>query len=59
MINGAQCTRALHVDDVKVSHKDKKVVRKIIQEMLDDFGEIQVTRDKRFKYLGIIITILK
>ena len=54
-INGQQCTIAWHVDDLKISHKDPKVVDKIIEELEEKYGKMTVTRGKHHTYVGINI----
>jgi Reverse transcriptase (RNA-dependent DNA polymerase)/Zinc knuckle len=57
-INGKQCTVLWHVDDVKVSHDDDKVVDEILSSLNDRFGkdtELTVTRGKVHEYLGMTI----
>ena len=38
-INGKQCTIIWHVDDLKISHVDKKVVEYIIKQLNEKFGK--------------------
>jgi len=37
IINGKQCTIIWHVDDLKISHKDKAVVDDILKKLNDKF----------------------
>ena len=37
IINGKQCTIIWHVDDLKISHKDKAVVHDILKKLNDKF----------------------
>jgi Reverse transcriptase (RNA-dependent DNA polymerase) len=39
MINGNQCTIAWHVDDLKISHKEEKVVSDVIEKLQGEFGK--------------------
>ena len=39
-INSTQCTVAWHIDDLKISHKDKKVVDKFIEDLEKKFGKV-------------------
>jgi hypothetical protein len=57
VINGHQCTIVWHVDDVKVSHKDKNVVSEIIKEIEKHFGKVVTVRGKTHCYLGMNITL--
>ena len=58
MINGKQCTIAFYVDDNKVSHKDPKVVTKVIQMLKHHFGDLKVVRGTKHTFLGMNIGIL-
>ena len=58
MIDGKQCTIVWHVDDLKISHVNKKVVTKVIDLLKKEFGKeapLTVTRGKIHEYLGIKI----
>ena len=53
LINGKQCTIILHVDDLKISHVDKKVVNDIIMRLGNKFGKedpLTATRGKILEY---------
>lgn len=52
-IDGKQCTIAWYVDDNKVSHKDSRVVDRIIELIEERFGKMTVTRGKRHVFLGM------
>ena len=57
-IDGQQCTITWHVDDLKISHVDKHVVKSIIQKIQDNFGqhaELSMHIGKRHDYLGMIL----
>ena len=57
-VDGQQCTITWHVDDLKISHVDKQVVRSIIQKIQDTFGqhsELSMHIGKRHDYLGMIL----
>jgi hypothetical protein len=62
MINGKQCTIIWHVDDLKISHVEAKVVDQII-EMLDrEFGKetpMNKSRGKVHDYLGMVLDFSK
>ena len=47
-INGKQCTIILHVDDLKISHMEKKVIDDIIKPTW-------VTGGKILEYLGMTL----
>jgi hypothetical protein len=62
MINGKQCTVLWHVDDLKISHVDAKVVTGVIKQIDDEFGQeapITVTRGKVHDYLGMTLDYTK
>ena len=40
IINGSQYKILWHVDDLKLSHKDPKVIDKIIASLDDEYGKI-------------------
>ena len=49
MVNGKQLTLTWHVDDVKVSHVEKKVAGKFIQWVQDTHGQIAPVKPSRGK----------
>jgi uncharacterized protein YbaR (Trm112 family) len=56
MVNGKQCTIGWHVDDLRISHVDSKVVDHVIELMDAEFGKeapLTVSRDKVHAYLGM------
>ena len=53
MSDGTQCTISWYVDDLKISHRDPKVVSSIIESIEKKFGKMKVTRGKKHVYLGI------
>ena len=58
IINGKQMTVTWHVDDMKISHKDPKVVDGFIdwlEKMYgdDELGHVTVTRGKHHEYLAM------
>ncbi len=40
MVNEKQCTIVWHVDDLKISHMDPKVVDEIIASLKAEYGKI-------------------
>jgi hypothetical protein len=57
-INGKQCTVLWHVDDIKVSHEDPKVVDAILALFHERYGQeapLTITRGKVHEYLGMTI----
>jgi len=57
MINGSQCTIAFYVDDNKISHKDPKVVQKVISEIEKHFGKLTVQTGSEFDFLGMDVKL--
>jgi len=57
-INGKQFTIIWHVDDLKISHVEKKVVEHIIDKLNKKFGEyspLSTSRGKILEYLGMTL----
>jgi hypothetical protein len=57
-INGSQCTVLWHVDDLKISHVDPKVVEDLITKMNGRYGveaPLVVNRGKVHDYLGMTL----
>ena len=57
-INGQQCTLVWHVDDMKISHADPKVVNDIINKHEQEFGKeapLTTHRGKIHYYLGMTL----
>ena len=55
-INGNQCTIGWHVDDLKLSHVDSRVVDQIIERLQQRFGQeapLSVTHGHVHEYLGM------
>ena len=64
MINGQQFTILWHVDDLKISHKDKKVVDQFIEWAKKKYEDSHITklkasRGKVHDYLGITLDYSK
>ena len=58
MVDGKQCTMLWHVDDLKMSHVEPKVVDKVLDDINEKCGKeapITVTRGKVHEYLGMMI----
>jgi len=56
IINGKQCTIIWHVDDLKISHVDPKVVNNIIKKLEEKFGQespLVTSQGKKIEYLGM------
>ena len=62
-VNDKQLTIVWHVDDLKVSHVDKKVVDNFIKWLRDTYenniGTVKVKRGKKFDYLGMTLDFSK
>lgn len=43
MINGYQCTICWHVDDLKISHQDSKVVDEVLEFLRSIYGDLSIT----------------
>ena len=57
-IDGQQCTLVWHVDDMKISHGDSKVVDRIIKMLEAEFGKeapLTIRRGKIHDYLGMTL----
>ena len=58
IIKGKQCTIIWHVDDLKISHVDKRVVEDVLKQLMAKFGEdapLTTCRVKILDYLGMKI----
>jgi hypothetical protein len=58
MIDGKQCTVLWHVDDLKISHVDPKVVSSVLEQLEEEFGKeapLTITRGKIHDYLGMTL----
>jgi hypothetical protein len=48
-----QCTATVHVDDLKVSCKDVKVLQQFVEQMSKIYGKLNVHTEKTLDYLGM------
>ena len=58
MQHGKQCTIVWHVDDLKISHVDLRVINGIVGSLNDEYGkigEMPVRRGKLHEYLGMTL----
>ena len=56
VMNGKICTIIWHVDDLKISHVDPRVVSEIIKALSKKYGKIQVSSGgKVHDYLGMTL----
>ena len=58
IINGKQCTIIWHVDHLKISHVDPKVVNGVIKKLEEKFGQespFVTSQGKKIEYLGMCI----
>jgi len=56
VINGKQCTIIWHVDDLKISHVDPKVVKDVIEKLEKKFWQespLVTSQGKTIEYLGM------
>ena len=61
-INGKQYTIIWHIDDLKISHVEKKVVDHVIDKLNRKFGEyspLSTSTGKKLEYLGITLDYTK
>ena len=54
-IDNNTCTKAWHVDDLKISHKSEKVVMDIINQLEDEYGKMSVTTEAIHNYCGMTL----
>ena len=53
MIDGKQYTVTWHVDDLKISHVDTKVIDKVVQKLETRYGNLTVTKGRKVTYVGM------
>ena len=56
-INNTQCTICWYVDDTKISHRDPKVVDKVIHRIESQFGTMTTQRGKKLTFVGMDLEI--
>ena len=56
-INGKQCTVAWYVGDNKASHVDSRVIDNLLDIIKTHFGDIKITRGKKYTFLGMNLQI--
>ena len=54
-IDGRQCTVVLHVDDIKLSHVNEAVVRKVAAQLSETYGEMELRTGDVLEYCGITL----
>ena len=59
VINGDQCTITWHVDDLKISHREKTVVKEIIKEIEEVYGKMTVNHTDKHEYVGMHFEYLR
>ena len=57
-INGSQRTITWHVNDLKISHPSRTVVKSIIKSIEEIYGKIPVTEGDEHKYVGMVFKYL-
>ena len=58
VIAGEQCTIGWHVDDIKISHHDPKVVDSVLADLAHEFGQetpLTITQGPIHDYFGMHI----
>ena len=58
-INGSQCTITWHVDDLKMSHRDRTVVRSVIEFIEKIYGKMSVVEGDEHEYVGMVFRYLR
>ena len=54
MVDGAQMTVCCHVDDLKISHRDKEMVTAFAVKMANIYGaNITISRGRVHEYIGM------
>ena len=53
MVNEKQLDVMWHVDDLKISHVDSKVVTGLIEYLKSIYGKMHGSREKKHDYLGM------
>jgi hypothetical protein len=59
MVKGKQMTICWHVDDLKISHVDKREVTRMLRWLEKMYGEMRTTRGKQHEYLGMKLDFRK
>ena len=54
-VDGKQLTVAWYVDDLKMSHADRAVLKKLIKRIEEEFGNIKPVFGKSHDYLGMML----
>ena len=57
-IDGSQCTIVFYVDDNKISHKNEKVLTKVINKLEGHFGKLEISRGREHNFLGMRIKFI-
>ena len=58
-IKGSQCTITWYVDDLKISHRDIKVVEEVIIAIEEVYGKRAATHGNRHEYFGMDFEYLR
>ena len=51
---GVQCTIVLHVDDLFVTCREKKIIDMVLAKLKEKYGETNESRGNRHNYLGMV-----
>ena len=54
-INGCLCTVVLHVDDIKMSHVEERVVREVASQLEVTYGPMELRCDDVLHYCGLTL----
>ena len=53
MIDGKQYTITWHVDDLKISHVDSKIIDKVVKKLEYQYRKLSVTKGRKLTYVGM------
>ena len=59
IVDGSQMTISWHVDDCIVSHASQSVLDEFAAKMIDEFGDMEITKGRTHDFLGMKIGINK
>ena len=58
-IEGSQCTIIWHVDDLKISHRSKEVVKEVVKQIEGKYGTMTGTIGTKHTYVGMDFEFLE
>ena len=59
LINNVQCTICVHVDDCLISCEDQESLEEVLQQLIEVYKEVSVTRGVKHSYLGMTLDFSK